>query len=79
MAGTLTLSAKASPFPYAAVAAAAYTEKATIVYDESAKGLELEIDGSKITSEEEIVKALVVADDSSKVRLASYRISVGGS
>ncbi|VDB94120.1 unnamed protein product [Peniophora sp. CBMAI 1063] len=76
MAGTLTLSAKASPFPYAAVITAAYTQKAEIVYDEAVKGIELEIDGSKITSEEEAVKALAkaagLADDSS--RSASYYI-----
>ncbi|KZV67990.1 glutamate-tRNA ligase [Peniophora sp. CONT] len=76
MAGTLTLSAKAAPFPYAAVLAAAYTAKAETVYDESVKGIELEIDGSKITSEEEAVKALAkaagMADDSS--RSVSYFI-----
>lgn len=76
MAGTLTLSAKASPFPYGAVVTATYTQKAEIVYDESASGLELEIDGSKITSEEEAVKALAkaagIADDSTRVRLIRY-------
>ena len=71
MAGTLILSAKAAPFPYAAVAAASYTQKAEIVYDESVSGIELELDGSKIASEEEAVKALAkaagMADDSTKV------------
>ena len=77
MSGALTVSSTASPFPWAAVAAAAYTQKAEIVYDESVSGIELEIDGSKITSEEEAVKALVKVDDSSRVRL--YRLQINSS
>ncbi|EIW84894.1 glutamate-tRNA ligase [Coniophora puteana RWD-64-598 SS2] len=55
---SLTLSSKASPFPFAAVAAATHTQKAVLNYDEDAKGIELELDGSRITSEDEIVQAL---------------------
>ncbi|KAI0029739.1 glutamate-tRNA ligase [Vararia minispora EC-137] len=70
MAGTLTLSAKATPFPFAAVAIASYTQKAEISYEESVTGVLLDLDGSKITSEDEAVKALAkaggMADDSAK-------------
>ncbi|KAA1469418.1 glutamate-tRNA ligase [Dentipellis sp. KUC8613] len=69
-AGTLTVSAKASPFPFAAVVTAAYTQKAQVVYDESASGLTLELEGSTITSESDAVNALAkaggLAEDSAK-------------
>lgn len=72
MAGTLTLSSKLSPFPYAAVVIAAYTEKAESVFDESAAGVVLQLNGSTITTEENIVHAIAKAgglsDDSAKVR-----------
>ncbi|KAJ7510169.1 glutamate-tRNA ligase [Mycena galericulata] len=67
---TLTVSSKQTPFPYAAVAFASYTEKADLVFDESVKGITLQLNGSSITNEEEIVHALAKAhglsDDSSK-------------
>ncbi|TFY77342.1 hypothetical protein EWM64_g6671 [Hericium alpestre] len=70
MAGTLTVSPKASPFPFSAIAAAAYTQKVELNYDPSATGLTLDLDGSTITSEEEAVKALAKAgglsEDSAK-------------
>ncbi|KAJ7583033.1 glutamate-tRNA ligase [Mycena floridula] len=71
MAGTLTLSAKASPFPYAAAAIAAFTTKAELIYEEAeATGPVLDLHSSKITSEEDIVHALAKAgglsEDSAK-------------
>jgi glutamyl-tRNA synthetase len=76
MAGTLTLSAKASPFPFAVIAIASYTQKTEVVYDESVTGLVLELDGSKLTAEDEVVHALAMAaglaDDSAKVRDAPH-------
>ncbi|KAJ7632905.1 glutamate-tRNA ligase [Roridomyces roridus] len=64
----LTLSSKQTPFPYAAVAVASYTEKAELVFDETATGVTLQLNGSSITDEEEICKALATGlpDDSSK-------------
>ena len=70
--GTLTVSFKESPFPYAAVAIASYTKKAEVDYNESSSGLALTLGGTKFTSEEDAVKALAeaggLADDSIKVR-----------
>ena len=69
--GTLTISSKESPFPYAAVAIASYTQKAEVNYDESASGLTLTIEGTQVTSEEDAVRALAkaggLAEDSVKV------------
>jgi glutamyl-tRNA synthetase len=69
--GTLTISSKESPFPYAAVAIASYTQKAEVNYDESVAGLTLTVEGTQVTSEEDAVKALAkaggLADDSVKV------------
>jgi glutamyl-tRNA synthetase len=71
MAGVLTLSAKASPFPFGAVAIAAYTQKAELAFDEDAAAPTLALDGQQISSEEDIIRALAhaagLADDSSKV------------
>ncbi len=68
---TLTVSAKISPFPFAAVATAAYTQKAEIVYDEAVTGPVLDLNGSTIIVEEDVVHALSKAgglsEDSSKV------------
>ncbi|OSD08417.1 glutamate-tRNA ligase [Trametes coccinea BRFM310] len=70
MSGVLTLTPTASPFPWAAAAIATYTGKATLNFDNTAKGVTLEIDGSKVTAEDEIVQALAKAgglsDDSAK-------------
>ncbi|KAJ7775194.1 glutamate-tRNA ligase [Mycena metata] len=67
---TLTVSAKQLPFPWAAAGVAAYTEKAELVFDETAKGTTLQLDGTTINDEEEIVHALAklhgLSDDSSK-------------
>ncbi len=73
MSGVLTLTPAASPFPWAAAAISTYTNKATLNFDTAAKGVTLEIDGSQITAEDEIVQALAkasgLAGDSAKVRL----------
>jgi glutamyl-tRNA synthetase len=79
--GTLTLSFKESPFPYAAVAIASYTQKAEVNYDQSASGLTLTIEGTQIMSEEDAVKALAkaggLAEDSVKVQIVDlYDIHV---
>jgi len=70
--GTLTVSFKKSPFPYAVVAIASYTQQAEVNYDESASGLTLTVEGAPVTSEEDAVKALAkaggLADDGVKVR-----------
>ncbi|KAH9950240.1 glutamate-tRNA ligase [Amylocystis lapponica] len=63
MAGILTVSSATSPFPFAAVAIASYTQKAEIIFDESASGITLELDGSKLTTESEIVQALAKAGE----------------
>lgn len=71
MEGTLTLSSKLSPFPYAAIAIASYTQKATLNFDEAATRITLDTNGSKISSEDEIVHTLAKAGglsgDSAKV------------
>lgn len=71
MAGTLTLSSKISPFPFAAIAIASYTQKAALDFDETTSGITLELNNSKITSEDEIVHAIAkageLAADSAKV------------
>ncbi|KAM6500428.1 tRNA synthetases class I (E and Q), catalytic domain containing protein [Amanita muscaria] len=67
---SLTVSSKLSPFPYAAVAIAASTNAASISYDESTVGISLDLDGTTITLEEEIVQALAksggLPDDNEK-------------
>ncbi|KAI0273408.1 glutamate-tRNA ligase [Gloeopeniophorella convolvens] len=70
MSGRLTISSKASPFPYGAIAIASHTQKAEVVYDESASGLTFAFEGSDFTTEEDavrnIAKAGGLADDSVK-------------
>ncbi|PPR01475.1 hypothetical protein CVT26_015098 [Gymnopilus dilepis] len=67
---TLTVSTKQSPFPYAAAAIAAYTQKAEIVLDESATQPSLAAAGSTLTDEDAIVQSLAqetdLAGDSAK-------------
>lgn len=58
---SLTLSAKTTPFPYAAITIAVYTQKAELNYDESATGVALDLDGIQYTAEDEIVGALAKA------------------
>lgn len=73
--GTLTISFKESPFPYAAVAIASYTRKAQVNYDASASGLTLTLEGIQFTSEGDAVKALAkaggLAEDSIKVYIVT--------
>lgn len=70
---TLTVSSKQTPFPWAAVAIASYTEKAQLVFDETVTATALQLNGSTVSDEEEIVHALAkahgLADDSSKVKI----------
>jgi glutamyl-tRNA synthetase len=77
MAGTLTLSSKLSPFPYGAVAIATYTQKADLAFDETATRISLDLSGSNIDTEPEIIQALAKAgglsDDSSKVRKSTVK------
>lgn len=76
MAGILTISPTCSPFPYGPVAIATYTQKAELVFDQSALRVTLDLNGSKITEEDEIVQALAKAgglsDDSAKVRVSLW-------
>jgi glutamyl-tRNA synthetase len=76
MPATLTISPKESPFPWAAVAIAANTEAAVLAFSEDATGPLLQLDGTTITDEEEIVKALAkkggLSEDSTKVGRVSY-------
>ena len=73
--GTLTVSFKESPFPYAAVAIASHTKTAEVNYDESASGLTLTLEGTQFTSEEDTVKALAkaggLAEDSVRVHIVN--------
>ncbi len=71
MAGTLTISPSAAPFPWSSAAIATFTGKAVLNFDIAATGVTLEIDGSKLAAEDEIVQTLAKAgglsDDSEKV------------
>lgn len=71
MAGTITVSAAASPFPWGPVAIATFTQKAELVFDQGASGVTLVLDGTTTTDEQEIVRALAKAgglsDESVKV------------
>jgi glutamyl-tRNA synthetase len=68
---SITLSTKTSPFPYAAIAIATYTEKVELNYDESVDGVTLDLNGSQLSAEGEIVADLAKAGgltgDSAKV------------
>lgn len=70
MAGTLTVSPSDAPFPYAAVAIAAYTQKAEVVYEPGVTA-ELHLDGSRTTEQDEmltqIAKGTDLLSESSKV------------
>jgi glutamyl-tRNA synthetase len=54
----LTLPTKASPYPFAALATAAFTEKALTTFEDEASGAVLQINGSEIKDEIEIVQLL---------------------
>ncbi|KAN0077172.1 tRNA synthetases class I (E and Q), catalytic domain containing protein [Tylopilus felleus] len=72
----LTLSVKASPFPYAALALATYTQKTELVFDENATGVSLDLDGDKYSTEEEIVAILTkiagIDAESTKPEVSTY-------
>jgi hypothetical protein len=71
MVGVLTVSSSASPFPYAAVVIATLTQKAEVNFDEGSSGISLNLNGSTLTDEVEVVHALAkaggLAEDSAKV------------
>lgn len=71
MSGTLTLSPAAVPFPWAAAAIATFTSKASLNFDATTTTVSLELEGSTITAEDDIVQTLTKAgglsDDSAKV------------
>ncbi|KAH0830682.1 putative glutamate-tRNA ligase [Lanmaoa asiatica] len=71
---SLTLSTKASPFPYAALAIATYTQKAELNFDEMATGVSLDLDGDKYTTEEDIVTILakIAAIDGESTKASTY-------
>lgn len=68
----MTLSSKISPFPFVAIAIASYTQKAALDLNETASGITLDLNGTKSTSEDEIVHVLAKAGElaacSAKVR-----------
>ncbi|CCM00500.1 uncharacterized protein FIBRA_02534 [Fibroporia radiculosa] len=70
MVGVLTVSA--ASFPFAAAAVAAYTSKAELVFDQGASIPSLDLNGSKTTTEDEIVRVLAkeggLSDDSAKTQ-----------
>ena len=78
MTGTLTVSSKFSPFPFAAVAIAAYTQASDVLFDEAASIISLSLNGSNVTTEHEVVHALAKAgglsEGSTKVRPRIYKI-----
>ena len=71
MSGTLTISPGASPFPWGPVSIATFTQKAELVFDQSASGITLVLDGTTVSDEAEIVRVLAKAgglsDESVKV------------
>lgn len=82
MSITLSLSPKLSPFPYAAVAVAAYTG-ITVSYDDALTGPSLALGQSDITTEDEIVKRLAelggLFSDSTDVGLAAKYFTLAAS
>ncbi|XP_006458031.1 hypothetical protein AGABI2DRAFT_176537 [Agaricus bisporus var. bisporus H97] len=58
---SLTLSSKSSPFPFSAVAIAAYTGKTNVVFDEAASSITLELAGNTHNDEGDIIQAIAVA------------------
>ncbi|KAG1877699.1 tRNA synthetases class I, catalytic domain-containing protein [Suillus subalutaceus] len=54
---SITLSTKTSPFPYASIAIATYTQKVDINYDESVDAVTLDFEGSQISTDHEITAA----------------------
>ncbi|KIK83218.1 hypothetical protein PAXRUDRAFT_832105 [Paxillus rubicundulus Ve08.2h10] len=71
---SLSLSTKTSPFPFAALAIAFYTQKAELSFHEIDTGVTLDLDGAQYTTEEEIVKVLAKlgALDGESTKAATY-------
>ena len=66
---------------WGAVSIASFTQKAELAFDQGASGVTLDLDGTTLTDEQEIVRALAKAgglsDESVKVRvLSSVRVDV---
>jgi len=55
---SLTLSSTLSPFPYAAAALAAYTKQAELIFDDAVADVALDLSGTVISGEEEIIEEL---------------------
>jgi len=55
---SLTLSPTLSPFPYAAAALAAYTKQAELIFDDAATDATLDLSGTVISGEENIIEEL---------------------
>lgn len=55
---SLTLSSKSSPFPFSVIAIAAYTGKVAVVFDETAAGITLELQGRTYHDEHDIVQVI---------------------
>jgi glutamyl-tRNA synthetase len=66
---TLKVSSRLTPYPYAATAIAEYTEKVQLAFEETNE-VTLDLNGSVITTEEQIVQEIAKAgglsDDSVK-------------
>ena len=55
---SLTLSSTLSPFPYAAAALAAYTKQAELIFDDAMTDVTLDLSGTVISGEENIIEEL---------------------
>lgn len=77
---SLTLSSKWSPFPFSVIAIAAYTGKAAVVFDETASGITLELDGKMYHDEHDIVetigRAAHLIENDSRVSIALLKQSL---
>jgi len=67
VAGTLTLSSKLTHFLFAAISIATYAQKADLVFDETITSVNLHLNGSHITGEDEIVHALAKVGELSEI------------
>lgn len=80
MAATFTIPIKASPFPFAALGLSAYIGNVNLNFDEATQGIALTLNGSIITEEDEIVRALAkqggLAGDSTKVCIMYFILPI---
>lgn len=74
MSAVLTVPAKHTPFPWGATALAAYTNVATIDFENVADAISLDLNGQTASDEDEIIqllaKAANLASDSAQVRFS---------